>query len=143
MHENERVDSSAGDQTGSNHGLPECRWRAQYALIMGQYLRDRLLLIGPQFPAKCSIDWLPGCALIPQFYFYSMCFENSDNLFQASSWQTDVLREALAAGNNSGLAIGGESHRLSLVKQGILKRGNTHQAIEHGGGELLFFDIEQ
>jgi hypothetical protein len=92
-------------------------------------LRDRPLLIGPQFPAKRSIDWLPGCALILQLYFYSMCFEDSDNLFQASSWQTDVLREALAAGNNSGLTIGGEAHGLSLLKLGVLKRGNTHQAV--------------
>src|ERR1700730_18422600 len=125
MHKNQRVGTSPGDQTGSDHGLAECRWSAQYALIMGQHLRDRLLLFRPEFSVKNSMDWLPGCALIPQFYFYSMCFENSDNLFQASSWQTDVLREALAAGNNSGFAIGGESHGLSLVKLGILKRGNA------------------
>src|SRR6267154_4478799 len=69
------------------------------------------------------------CSFILNLCFYAVVFEDSNHFFEASPREADVFGKTLATGYDSWLAVGRESHGLSLVKFWILKGGNSNQAI--------------
>jgi hypothetical protein len=56
--------------------------------------------------------------------------EQIQDLFQQSTRQSDVMKQILSTSDDSRFAEGRKSHRLSLVKLRILKRGQPNQTIQ-------------
>lgn len=129
VHENQRVDGSLPDHVCADNGLSERRRRTQYALVVSEHLNAGVLLFRSQLGVKRHVYVLPCCSFILNLCLYAVVSEDSDHLFEASPWETDVFGETLATGYDSWLAVGRESHGLSFVEFWILKSSNPNQAI--------------
>lgn len=62
MHQNQRVDSTRGNDRGPCDGLAERSWCAEYAIIVRQHGCNGIFLIWPQSPDERYID---GSAFYP------------------------------------------------------------------------------
>jgi len=58
--------------------------------------------------------------------------EDNFHLLQAPAGQPQVPRMILGTGDDPGLVIGREAHRLRLVEFRILKGGQPHQTVAKG-----------
>src|SRR2546422_8956809 len=124
VHENQGVYGSLPDHVCADNGLSKRRRRTQYALVVSEHLSTGVLLFRPQLGVKRDVYVLSCCSFILNLCFYAVVFEDSNHFFEASPRETDVFGKTLATGYDSWLAVGRESHGLSLVKFWILKSSN-------------------
>src|SRR5206468_752378 len=101
MHQDKSIDGSVRNQFGSHYGLAERGWCAQDAFVMPERLMYRLGLVVTDISLKLHLNRLAGIAFVANHDADAMLLQQFDHLLQAASWQSEMLSELFAAGDDA------------------------------------------
>ena len=89
-------------------------------------------LIVAKIALKTHGDGLAGVALVANQDPDAVVFQQPAHLLQTAPWESKMLGELLAAGDDARLVPGRKAHRLRFVKLRVLKRCDAYDPVEHG-----------
>ena len=143
MNQDQSVNASHRNQPSCNGGLPKRGWSAKKTFIVADNDLHGFLLLSRRDPRKSTSITCPLNRSSRIAGVILERFENSDQLRETSTWKSEVLREVLAAANNTRLVECGEAHCLCFVELGILEGRDSKKPIHQSGWQILLFHINE
>src|ERR1700677_699455 len=93
--------------------------------------RDRRLLLRPKCAQESAFQLRAAFAKVLDVRCYTMTTKQIEQIFQASSWQREVLLVKHCTGDDPWLIVRGPPHRLGLIELGVLKRRQPYEPRHH------------
>src|SRR5229473_2500191 len=138
MHKDKGIHCSVRNQFGSHYGLAERGWCAQDAFVMSERLMYGLGLVVTEISLKLHLNRFAGIAFVANYHANAMLLQQFAHLLQAASWQSEMLSELFAAGDDARFIPGRKAHRLGFVELRILKRRDPDHPVKHWLGRPVF-----
>ena len=101
MDQHQRIDPALGDEPGGDYRLAERRRGGQHAGLVRQHRVRRRLLFGSERAVKADLQGPARVALVADGNANTQIGQCVPNVVQAPSWQADVIRVILGAGDDA------------------------------------------
>ena len=142
MNQHERIDATLSDKPRGDDGLAKCGGGRQDTILVAKHGVCCGLLFVPKLTLKSHLQTTTVPAFITNDHANAKIGECLANVIQAATGQPDVMREVLGAGDDAGLVIRRQPHRLRFVELGILKCCQSKQPVSKSRIQALLGDVD-